>query len=132
MQPCYAVVDLETTGNQLETDAIIQIGITFVRNNEIIDTYHSMVNTNIEIPPFIQALTAIEQEMIDQAPYFKDIAQTVHAKLQDCIFVAHNVAFDLNFIQRALKTVISITNLKKCWIHLNYSRLLFLQIKVIS
>ena len=103
MQPCYAVVDLETTGNQLETDAIIQIGITFVRNNEIIDTYHSMVNTNIEIPPFIQALTAIEQEMIDQAPYFKDIAQTVHAKLQDCIFVAHNVAFDLNFIQRAFK-----------------------------
>ena len=103
MQPCYAVVDLETTGNQLETDAIIQIGITFVRNNEIIDTYHSMVNTDIEIPPFIQALTAIEQEMIDQAPYFKDIAQTVHAKLQDCTFVAHNVAFDLNFIQRAFK-----------------------------
>ena len=30
-QPCYAVVDLETTGNQLDFDEIIQIGITFVR-----------------------------------------------------------------------------------------------------
>ena len=26
-QPCYAVVDLETTGNQLDYDEIIQIGI---------------------------------------------------------------------------------------------------------
>ncbi|WP_422802019.1 hypothetical protein, partial [Staphylococcus xylosus] len=26
---CYAVVDLETTGNQLDYDEIIQIGITF-------------------------------------------------------------------------------------------------------
>ena len=26
----YAVVDLETTGNQLDYDEIIQIGITFV------------------------------------------------------------------------------------------------------
>ncbi|MDT4047499.1 hypothetical protein RPO69_05260, partial [Staphylococcus aureus] len=48
----YAVVDLETTGNQLDFDDIIQIGITFVRNNQIIDTYHSMIRTNLEIPPF--------------------------------------------------------------------------------
>ena len=30
-QTSYAVVDLETTGNQLDYDEIIQIGITFVR-----------------------------------------------------------------------------------------------------
>ena len=32
----YAVVDLETTGNQLDFDDIIQIGITFVRNNKLL------------------------------------------------------------------------------------------------
>ena len=65
----YAVVDLETTGNQLDYDEIIQIGITFVRNQQIIDTYHSMIRTDLEIPPFIQALTSIEEEMLAQAPY---------------------------------------------------------------
>ncbi|WP_390575899.1 exonuclease domain-containing protein, partial [Staphylococcus pseudintermedius] len=70
-QPCYAVVDLETTGNQADYDEIIQIGITFVRNNRIIDHYHSMIKTDLTIPTFIQALTSIEEEMLNQAPYFK-------------------------------------------------------------
>ncbi|WP_186808608.1 exonuclease domain-containing protein, partial [Priestia megaterium] len=46
----FAVVDLETTGNQLEHDEIIQIGITFVRDNKISGTYHSMIRTDLEIP----------------------------------------------------------------------------------
>ncbi|HCZ2044910.1 TPA: ATP-dependent helicase, partial [Staphylococcus aureus] len=91
----YAVVDLETTGNQLDFDDIIQIGITFVRNNQIIDTYHSMIRTNLEIPPFIQALTSIEENMLQQAPYFNQVAEEIYDKIKDCIFVAHNVDFDL-------------------------------------
>ena len=99
----YAVVDLETTGNQLEYDDIIQIGISFVRQNEIIDTYHTMIRTDLDIPPFIQALTSIEQDMLQQSPYFAQIANEVYDKLKDCIFVAHNVDFDLNFIKKAFK-----------------------------
>ncbi|RQM96547.1 ATP-dependent helicase [Staphylococcus warneri] len=99
----YAVVDLETTGNQLDYDDIIQIGITFVRQNKIIGTYHSMIRTDLEIPPFIQALTSIEETMLEKAPYFKEIAHDIYQQLQDCVFVAHNVAFDLNFIKKAFK-----------------------------
>ena len=102
-EPCYAVVDLETTGNQLDFDEIIQIGITFVRENKIIGTYHSMIKTDLEIPPFIQALTSIEEDMLAQAPYFQDIAEDIYNQLKDCIFVAHNVAFDLNFIRKSFK-----------------------------
>lgn len=103
-QPCYAVVDLETTGNQLDFDEIIQIGITFVRENKIIGTYHSMIKTDLDIPPFIQALTSIEEDMLSQAPYFHQIAQDIYNQLKDCIFVAHNVAFDLNFIKKSFKS----------------------------
>ena len=66
----YAVVDLETTGNQLDYDEIIQIGITFVSNNKISGTYHSMIRTDLDIPPFIQALTSIEDTMLEQALIF--------------------------------------------------------------
>ncbi|NJH68502.1 DEAD/DEAH box helicase [Staphylococcus agnetis] len=100
----YAIVDLETTGNQVGYDEIIQIGISFVENHSIVDQYHSMVKTDLEIPTFIQALTSIEADMLDQAPYFKDIARQIYHKLENCIFVAHNVNFDLNFLQFAFKS----------------------------
>ena len=102
--PCYAVVDLETTGNQLDYDEIIQIGITFVRENKIIGTYHSLIKTDLDIPPFIQALTSIEDKMLNQAPYFHEIAEDIYKQLDGCIFVAHNVAFDLNFIKKSFKS----------------------------
>ena len=94
----FAVVDLETTGNQLDYDEIIQIGITFVRQNQVIDTYHSMIRTDLEIPPFIQALTSIEEEMLVQAPYFNEVADDIYQLIKDCVFVAHNISFDLNSV----------------------------------
>ncbi|UXV33911.1 3'-5' exoribonuclease [Staphylococcus sp. IVB6181] len=102
-QTNYAVVDLETTGNQKDYDEIIQIGITFVRNFEIVGSYHSLIKTDLEIPPFIQALTSIEDTMLTQAPYFHEIADEIYDVLKDCVFVAHNVAFDLNFLKNAFR-----------------------------
>ena len=75
-----------------------------------------MIRTDLEIPPFIQALTSIEETMLEQAPYFHEIADDIYEQLKDCIFVAHNVDFDLNFIKKHLKKVIFILNLKRCLI----------------
>ncbi|GGI39822.1 putative ATP-dependent helicase DinG [Mammaliicoccus stepanovicii] len=95
----YAVVDLETTGNQIQYDEIIQIGITFVENYQIVDTYHTYVKTDLTIPSFIQALTNIDENDLYEAPYFNEISKDLYSKLKDCIFVAHNVLFDLNFLK---------------------------------
>ncbi|UXR85787.1 helicase C-terminal domain-containing protein [Staphylococcus felis] len=99
----FAVVDLETTGNHLGYDEIIQIGITFVENNKVVDTYHSMIKTHLEIPTFIQALTSIESDMLSEAPYFSEVAKDIYNQIKDCVFVAHNVNFDLIFLKKALK-----------------------------
>lgn len=101
--PRYAVIDLETTGNQAQIDDIIQIGIVFVEQHQIVKTYHSMIKTDKEIPTFIQALTAIENDMLEHAPYFHEIANEIYQQLQGCIFVAHNVNFDLNFLKVAFE-----------------------------
>lgn len=102
-QTTYAVIDLETTGNQKDYDDIIQIGITFVRDFEIVGSYHSLIKTDLEIPPFIQALTSIEDQMLTKAPYFCEVAEEVYQLMKDCVFVAHNVSFDLNFLKNAFK-----------------------------
>ena len=95
----YAVVDLETTGNQIQYDEIIQIGITFVEGFKVVDTYHTYVKTDLEIPSFIQALTNITEQDLFEAPYFEEVSTSLYAQLKDCVFVAHNVLFDLNFLK---------------------------------
>ena len=131
-QTSYAVVDLETTGNQLDYDEIIQIGITFVRGQKIVGTYHSMINTDVEIPPFIQALTSIEEDMLKQAPYFHEVAEDVYKQLKDSVFVAHNVSFDLTFIKKAFKRNHIHFQPKKVIDTVELFKIAFLQIKVIS
>ncbi|TDL97800.1 hypothetical protein ERX27_05955 [Macrococcus brunensis] len=94
----YAVVDIETTGNNIAVDDIIQIGIVIMNDMTIIDCYDSYVYTDQPIPPFIESLTGITDDMVRQAPTFREIMPDVLALLQDKVFVAHNINFDLNFL----------------------------------
>ena len=41
--------------------------------------------------------------MLKQSPYFHEIADDIYKQLEGCIFIAHNVTFDLNFIKNHLK-----------------------------
>lgn len=100
----YAVVDLETTGNNLQKDKIIQLSIVFVKNNQIVDHYNTFLSDKTTISPFIRELTSISPDMLDGAPRFEDIADEIKDKLSDAIFVAHNVEFDLNFLKTAFKS----------------------------
>ncbi|AHM59991.1 exonuclease [Flammeovirgaceae bacterium 311] len=59
-----------------------------------------MVNPGIPIPPFISQLTGITDEMVQDAPAFEQIAPQVEQLTRNCIFVAHNVQFDYNFVRQ--------------------------------
>lgn len=98
----YAVVDLETTGGNPGTDKIIEIAVYIHDGEKISREYSSLVNPQVPIPFFISRLTGITQEMVDSAPLFSDIADTVSEILGGHIFVAHNVQFDYSFIAYAL------------------------------
>lgn len=99
----YAVVDIETTGNNIEVDDIIQIGVVFIDDFQIVKTYDTFVYTSQEITPFISSLTGIQQGDVEHAPTFKDIAAELFGMLDSCVFVAHNINFDLNFLKACFK-----------------------------
>ena len=44
-------------------------------------------------------MTGITNDMVETAPKFYEIAKDILHKTEDCIFVAHNVFFDYNFIK---------------------------------
>ncbi len=96
----YAVVDLETTGNSSRKgDRIIQIAIVLMKNGEVKERYMRFVNPGHKIPPFIRELTNIYDEDVEDAPTFQHIAEEVRELLEGTVFVAHNTAFDLPFLQ---------------------------------
>ncbi|WP_169449754.1 helicase C-terminal domain-containing protein [Lacticigenium naphthae] len=102
----YAIVDLETTGSRSQKgDRIIQFGCVIVQGRKIVQQYGTLVHPLRKIPEQIQKLTGITQDDIQSAPYFEDVAGYLKNLLSDCIFVAHNVHFDFNFLNHELERV---------------------------
>ncbi|WP_455661386.1 exonuclease domain-containing protein [Pradoshia sp.] len=106
MENKYVVVDLETTGNNSKAgDRIIQFAAIVIEYGEITYQYSSYVNPERPIPPFIQEFTGITEEDVKSAPTFKEIAPYIIGILEEAVFVAHNVLFDLTFLQAELERV---------------------------
>jgi DNA polymerase-3 subunit epsilon len=97
-----AFVDLETTGGNPVSDRITEIGIITV-DNGVARRWSRMVNPGCRISPFIQHLTGITPEMLEDAPGFEALADDVQAQLAGRIFIAHNARFDYGFLKNAFK-----------------------------
>lgn len=100
----FAVVDLETTGNQ-KLDRIIEIGIVIYRDQTIVKTYQTLINPNKHISRFIEHLTGINNAMVMDQPLFEVVAPEIHDLFDEAYFVAHNVPFDLGFLNQEFERV---------------------------
>ncbi|AMV62139.1 DinG family ATP-dependent helicase YoaA [Pediococcus damnosus] len=102
----YAVVDIETTGTNLNAnERVIQIGCVFIKHHKIINTFSTDINPEMAIPNAIQQLTGITNRRVRKAPLFDDIAPTLFGLLSDTVFVAHNVNFDFPFLNYEFERV---------------------------
>ncbi|MBP2057080.1 ATP-dependent DNA helicase DinG [Lactobacillus colini] len=99
----FAVVDLETTGTQRQNeDRIIQFGCAIIKHRRVVKTYSFLINPQKEIPQSVENLTGITNDDVAQAPVFSHFAKEIRDILKDAIFVAHNVNFDLPFLNYEL------------------------------
>ena len=92
-------LDLETTGMSAAEERITEIGLVEVVDGEFVSSWSQLVNPGRTIPPFIQSLTGISNEMVEDAPSFEQLAPGLFARLQDRILVAHNARFDYGFLK---------------------------------
>lgn len=100
----FVIIDLETTGNSPNKgDRIIEIGLVIYENGEIVDKYSQLINPERHISRFISYLTGITNEMVSDQPVFSEVAQQVRQYFDNGYFVAHNVPFDLGFLNYELK-----------------------------
>ncbi len=73
--PCYVLLDLETTGATPTKDRITEIGLIRYENGVEVGRWNTLINPEVGIPPFIQRLTGITQNMVNHAPTFAQISE---------------------------------------------------------
>jgi len=92
-------LDLETTGATATHDRVTEIGFVEVADGKFVGSFSQLVNPEKNIPPFIQALTGISNDMVAHAPTFAELAPALFERLAGKLLIAHNARFDYGFLR---------------------------------
>jgi DNA polymerase-3 subunit epsilon len=85
-----AFIDLETTGVNLGTDRIIEIAIVKVLTDGSRSVKRKLINPGISIPKASSDVHGITDEMVKDAPFFKQVAQELKQFLDGCDLAGYN------------------------------------------
>lgn len=94
----YVMLDIETTGFSPINDRIIELAALKVVNNNVVDTFQTLVDPQCEISPHITGLTGIDNSMVDNKPCIEGVLPSFIDFVGENIILGHNVSFDINFI----------------------------------
>lgn len=103
VSPGYAVIDTETTGlHPGYHHRIIELAIVHVdHDGSVTDEWCSLLNAQRDLGP--QRIHGIAAAEIRNAPTFAELAGDVVGRLAGRVLVAHNLSFDLRFLQAELR-----------------------------
>lgn len=99
----YAVLDIETTGGKYNEEGITEIAIYRFDGHKVEDQFISLINPEKEIQPFVVKLTGINNQMLQSAPKFYEVAKRIIEITDNCTLVAHNAQFDYRILQTEFK-----------------------------
>ncbi|MCI9040992.1 type I-E CRISPR-associated endoribonuclease Cas2e [Dubosiella newyorkensis] len=99
----YVVLDLETTGLNVEKDEIIEVGALLIKNTEIDNSFTAMIDVG-HIPKEISKITGITEEMLkNQGKTKQEVIEDFYEFIHNKTIVGYNIAFDLVFLKKAFK-----------------------------
>jgi DNA polymerase III epsilon subunit family exonuclease len=95
----YIAFDIETTGGNPEKNGITEIFALRYRDGQIHDTFYSMVNPGVSIPPIVRRMTGITDKMVRDAPPIRAIMPDFIKFIADDVLVSHNTIGDMKFLR---------------------------------
>ena len=97
----FAIIDIETCGGKFnyQKGRITEICIIVHDGLVVIDKFTTLINPECFISPYFIGITNITNEMVRDAPKFYEVAKKIIEMTENCVFVAHNVGFDYNFVK---------------------------------
>jgi len=99
----FVVLDVETTGLQPSRQRIIEIATARFSGGALTNRWESLCSPGRRVPTYVTKLTGIDDDLLEDAPVFEDIADTVVELLANAIIVGHNIQFDLGFLNAELE-----------------------------
>jgi DNA polymerase-3 subunit epsilon len=106
-----AFIDIETTGFDPETQEIIEIGCVIIKQNEgvpgeIVEEFELKIKPEKleNADPEALSINGYNEAEWLFASNLKQAMKVFADKTKECIFVAHNAAFDWSFIAKAFVT----------------------------
>ena len=97
------VFDLETTGLSASRDRICEIGAVRVKSLEIEETFETLVQPGVALPPTIARLTGLREADLRRAPRPELAVRRFLAFTGDAPLGAHNARFDVGFLDHAVR-----------------------------
>lgn len=95
----FIVFDLETTGKYIGYCEIVEIAAIKVINDEVVDTFDTLVKPCEPIPASATAIHGITNNMVADSPSIKECLPLFLDFIGDSILVGHNIdTYDLNII----------------------------------
>ncbi len=99
----FVAFDLETTGIQPDTDAIVEIGAVRFIDGLPQPPFSALVNPQRKIPPDAIAVHGITDAEVADKPPVRDHMAPLAEYCGDLPMVAHNARFDFKFLEAAVK-----------------------------
>src|SRR3989344_8049713 len=97
----YVVLDIETTGLDLATSSIIEVGALLISGNEVKDKYSSFVRYDAKLPETTKRITGITDSMLEGAPNLEEVVKQMRDFIQKRPGIAHNgFSFDFRMLDR--------------------------------
>jgi DNA polymerase III epsilon subunit family exonuclease len=104
----YIVFDIETTGGNPEKNGITEIFAVKYKNGEPGETFYSLVNPQIPIPPIVRRMTGINNQTVRDAPLIAQVMPGFVEYAGNGILVSHNTIGDMKFLRHFAKEVCDI------------------------
>ena len=101
----FVVVDIETTGTDVTSDKITEIGAVRIKNGKIVESFQTLIDPEVSLSKKIVELTGITDEMLKGQPKIHEVYPDFVKFLGNAIFIAHNADFDYRFLKIAGKSL---------------------------
>ena len=85
-----AILDLETTGVNISTDRIVEIAIVRIQPDGTRQVKRKLINPEMPIPQASSSVHGITDEMVQNAPTFRQAANEIRQFLENCDLAGYN------------------------------------------
>jgi DNA polymerase-3 subunit epsilon len=97
----FICLDCETTGLDPKTDRIIEIAVAKFTMSEILESFQTLIDPEVEIPPSSIAIHHITESMVVGQPKISEVLPRIAQMVGDHIIVGHGIGLDIKFLQES-------------------------------